>query len=177
VRKPRGAPLAVLVLALAACGAEVPLPAPHAGPSPSPEAGDAELERWMPPEFFARVRALTGDGPIWCGVVRRTMAYGHLNLTPAEAPPVRDCIARARDSRRPFLFVAWGGAVDSLIAGGLLGTDTGRVLRFSYDSAPCGLEGACLDSFRIESCKILPSETAIDPNLPCEGRGPTMGWS
>ena len=168
----------IFALVLGACGEEVSLPTPHASALPGsyPEPGAADLDRWMPAELPARLHGMTGDGVVPCGIFRRERAH-NTELTRDEAPSVSDCIARARESKQSFLFVVWGPSVDSRLAGGLIGTADGETLRFSYDDAPCGLAGACLDWFRIAPCNVPPNAARLDPNMPCEKlpRGPTNG--
>ncbi len=62
-------------------------------------------------------------------------------------------VIAASSKRQPFFTVVQVLGFDSSVAQGLLGKSDGTVLRFWWDSAPCGGPG-CAARFTVESCPL-----------------------
>jgi len=61
------------------------------------------------------------------------------------------CALDAAAARKPFRTIRDQQGIDSQIAHGLLGKGDGKIMRFSYDSAPCGGPG-CAERFDVGPC-------------------------
>ena len=97
----------------------------------------------------AYIEAVTGPNAIDCG--------RHDRRANDEAAMIKSlkCAVDAAMAGKPFRVIRDEQGIDSQIAHGLLAKTDGKILRFSYDSAPCGGPG-CADRFEVRTC---PSPT------------------
>ncbi len=124
-----------------------------------------------------------GLDAVLCGVFPRRTLESH-TLSTEEAEATSRCMTDAYSTKRTAYFYVQGPGVDSELAWGML-TRSGRVMRFEYDSAPCGGPG-CNERFVVRDCSPPLEGRPVMAELPCytargqlsESRsGPTKGWS
>lgn len=123
-------------------------------------------EHWLrapplPSDLAERLRVVTGDEVVDCGLEVHSFspAFSVYFLRQAFG-----CAEAARISRRPFQLLFQQRSLDSTIVVGLVGTATGAVRRFHYDSAPCGGPG-CPPAFDVRPCArpaIVESQSTAD---------------
>ena len=104
----------------------------------------------LPPDLADRLRAMTGDGVVDCGLevnlLLEPSSFSSYFLHPAFA-----CTETALASGWPFQLLLRQRSGHSTIVTGLIGTSAGAVSRFNYDSAPCGGPG-CASAFEVRPC-------------------------
>src|SRR5262249_31129271 len=106
----------------------------------------------------------TGVDAVSCGGFERH-SHESRSLSGSGATQVAACMSDAFRTGRSAYFYVQGPGVDPKIAWGLL-TRTGQLMRFDYDSAPCG-SPACSERFVVGTCATLRPGQAITPDLPC----------
>ena len=80
----------------------------------------------------------------------------------------------AYSAKRSAYFYVQGPGIDSQLAWGML-TRSGRVMRFEYDSAPCGGPG-CNERFVVRDCDSPLEGRPVTAELPCHSaRGQPVG--
>jgi hypothetical protein len=79
---------------------------------------------------------------------------------------VSQCITAAWKGHKAFFYAVDGSAMDSWVATGLMGTETGAIKVFWYDSAPCG-SVQCDEAFDVFACPTPGTSGAMDPLLKC----------
>ena len=109
----------------------------------------------------------TGRDAVRCGAFTRQLNEPHV-LSTQEAAEASRCMTDAYAAGKHFYFYVEGPGIDSHVAGGLLGSSRG-LLRFKYDSAPCG-GPACNESFVMSTCGAPTSGQAIAPDMSCPGQ-------
>jgi hypothetical protein len=92
------------------------------------------------------IQQAVGAGAIDCG------QHGVSATIEAVGQSVQ-CAASATARRQPFHTMKQRQGIDSLVYEGLLARSNGPVLRFTFDSAPCGGPG-CFGSFTVALCLV-----------------------
>jgi len=108
------------------------------------------------PDPFAQlsqeVQRLTGPQALDCG--KHYLIQQGRRWVAADADRLQrslDCALDASKKMKAFYTFKQDQGIDSTIATGLIGGTAGVILRFSFDSAPCGGPG-CAPTFRTEQC-------------------------
>ena len=110
------------------------------------------------------LKKTAGDRAIDCGTVVHP-AFER-TLSPTDEERMSACATFAHTSRAAFYLSQEGPGIDSYIATGLVGREDGSVLRFRYDSSPCG--GACCnEAFTIAKCALPPPGARLGPLFEC----------
>jgi hypothetical protein len=107
------------------------------GACASPSAPARSLE--------SHLQAFTGPSALSCGRLSKT-------ATDQEMESALACALDAARRAVPFSVVREFQGVDSSVAEGLVARAAGQVLKFSFDSAPCGNSGRCSERFTTEPC-------------------------
>ena len=105
-----------------------------------------------------------GNDAVRCGAFTRGALEPH-TLSPQESESVSNCMSEAYAAGRPFYFLVEGPGTDSQLAWGMLMRADGLV-RFKYDSAPCGRE-ACNELFLMNTCSLPARGERIRPDMAC----------
>jgi hypothetical protein len=100
----------------------------------------------------AHIARLTGPNAVDCG------RHGARTNDGEAMTKSLNCGIDAAMRGKPFRIIKDEQGIDSLIAHGLLGRADGKILMFSYDSAPCG-GPRCGELFETEPCSSSPSVT------------------
>ena len=98
------------------------------------------------------VEQFTGSEPRECG--RHLLVQRERQWVAADEGALQksvECGVAAASTRRAFWTFKQNQGIDAWIASGLLGTGSGVIYRFSYDSAPCGGPG-CQSRITFERC-------------------------
>ncbi len=103
-----------------------------------------------------------------CGAFTRRLLEPH-ELSAEEADAVSRCMTKAHAAGRRFYFVVEGPGTDSQLGWGMLMRSDGLV-RFKYDSAPCGGR-ACNESFVMVTCSVRSQDEPIRVDMDCSHRG------
>lgn len=100
----------------------------------------------------AHIEEVTGPNAVDCG--------RHDPRTNDEDAMMKSlkCVVDAAAASKPFRAIRGQQGIDSQIAHGLLGKADGKILRFWYDSAPCGGPG-CAERFDVRPC-LSPAVSA-----------------
>jgi hypothetical protein len=104
-----------------------------------------------------RVERLIGPKPLNCGRHLLVFSNGPSGRAPADESTLQRFVACAVESaqqRIPFWTFEQQLGIDGWVAQGLFGTPDGQIQRFSYDSAPCGNDSACLPRLTTERCNV-----------------------
>lgn len=119
-------------------------------------AHDLVLDSLPPPDPIEDLRHLirpyAGSQPLECG--RHALVQEVRRWIAADEQALRksvECGLTAASAKRAFWTFTQDQGVDSWIASGLVGTESGVMYRFTYDSAPCGGTG-CRSQIRFERC-------------------------
>jgi hypothetical protein len=105
-----------------------------------------------------------GEDATLCGAFSRRPLEKH-ELSTDEATATSRCMTDAYKAKERAYFYVEGPGVDSQLAWGML-TRSGRVMRFDYDSAPCG-GPACNERFVVTDCQAPAEEQLVTAELPC----------
>jgi hypothetical protein len=99
-----------------------------------------------------------------CGAFVRRPLEAHA-LSTEEAGAASLCMTDAFRAKRRAYFYVQGPGIDSQLAWGML-TRSGHVMRFQYDSAPCG-GPACNERFVVSDCSEPRQGEPVTEGLPC----------
>jgi hypothetical protein len=105
-----------------------------------------------------------GTDAILCGAFARRPMEAH-TLTVEEAQATSSCMTDAFRGKRRAYFYVQGPGIDSQLAWGML-TRGGHVMRFEYDSAPCG-GPACNERFVVRDCTDPGQGEPVTQDLSC----------
>jgi hypothetical protein len=112
------------------------------------------------------IKDFAGWSAINCG------RFDGYNPADAAINEAMDCALKAKSQGKAFFVIAEFGGIDSLGAEGLVSKGKGVVMRFSYDSAPCGGPD-CDSSFNATPCATpgVRRERGI-AQVTCDGTAP-----
>ena len=105
-----------------------------------------------------------GADAIRCGAFVRRPLEAHA-LSTEEAQASSSCLTDAFRGKRSAYFFVQGPGIDSEVAWGML-TRGGQVMRFEYDSAPCG-GPACNERFVVRDCTNPGESESVTLDLSC----------
>lgn len=105
-----------------------------------------------------------GAAAVRCGAFVRQPSAPH-TLSTDEARSSSSCLTDAFRDKRSAYFSVEGPGIDSQLAWGML-TRGGHVMRFEYDSAPCG-GPACSERFVVRDCTNPGEGEPVTPDLSC----------